>query len=50
MRDANVKSYTPAFELGKPITNYGVGLVVRSEHPDYKAGDHVRTQLHIGVR
>jgi NADPH-dependent curcumin reductase CurA len=45
MRDPNVKSYAPAFELGKPLSNYGVGLVIRSEHPDYKSGNHVRRLL-----
>ncbi|KAF9040088.1 alcohol dehydrogenase [Panaeolus papilionaceus] len=41
MRDANIPSYTPAFTLGKPLDGYGVGVVVRSETPDVKIGDHV---------
>ncbi|KAF9479962.1 NAD(P)-binding protein [Pholiota conissans] len=38
---ANVKSYIPPFLLGEPITGYGVAVVVRSEHSEIKAGDHV---------
>ncbi|KAI0827338.1 NAD-P-binding protein [Trametes gibbosa] len=41
MRDASVKSYSPAFALNQPLSNYGVGVVVRSEHPALKAGDHI---------
>ncbi|GJE91334.1 NADP-dependent oxidoreductase [Phanerochaete sordida] len=41
MRDASVKSYSPAFEKGQPIENFGVGVVLRSENPKVKAGDHV---------
>lgn len=31
----------PAFEKGQPIENFGVGVVLRSENPKVKAGDHV---------
>ncbi|CDO77399.1 hypothetical protein BN946_scf184857.g5 [Trametes cinnabarina] len=41
MRDAKQKSYSPAFELGKPLYNFGVGVVVRSENPAVKPGDHL---------
>ncbi|KAI0634325.1 NAD-P-binding protein [Trametes polyzona] len=41
MRDANVKSYSPPFLLHEPIENFGVGVVVRSENPELKAGDHI---------
>ncbi|KAL0961263.1 hypothetical protein HGRIS_006226 [Hohenbuehelia grisea] len=41
MRAANTKSYSPPFELGKPLENFGVGVVLRSESGDVKAGDHV---------
>ncbi|XP_006458933.1 hypothetical protein AGABI2DRAFT_183773 [Agaricus bisporus var. bisporus H97] len=34
-------SYVPPFELGKPITSGGVGVVIRSEKEGVKAGDHV---------
>ncbi|KAH7885191.1 alcohol dehydrogenase [Phlebopus sp. FC_14] len=29
------------FELGKPIANYAVGLILRSENPGFNAGDRV---------
>lgn len=38
MRDPSKKSYTPAFELNKPLTTLGVGEVYRSEHPSVQAG------------
>ncbi|PCH39423.1 NAD(P)-binding protein [Wolfiporia cocos MD-104 SS10] len=41
MRDANIESYAPPFIIGEPLDNYGVGLVLRSEHASFKAGDHV---------
>ncbi|KAI9065187.1 NAD-P-binding protein [Trametes sanguinea] len=41
MRDAKQKSYSAAFELGKPLYNYGVGVVVRSENSAVKPGDHL---------
>ncbi|OSD00543.1 NAD-P-binding protein [Trametes coccinea BRFM310] len=41
MRDASQKSYSPAFELGKPLYNFGVGVVVRSENDAVKPGDHL---------
>ncbi|KAI0672253.1 NAD(P)-binding protein [Trametes maxima] len=41
MRDAKVESYLPAFDLGEPIYNFGIGLVVRSENPTFKSGDHL---------
>ncbi|KAG8213901.1 hypothetical protein J3R82DRAFT_10646 [Butyriboletus roseoflavus] len=42
MRDPTITdSYIPAFQLGQPLSNYGVGVVVRSENPAFNAGDHV---------
>lgn len=42
MRPAEVKSYSPAFELHKPLTGHGVAVVVRAaEDSKYKVGDHV---------
>ncbi|KAH9922751.1 uncharacterized protein B0H18DRAFT_1183469 [Fomitopsis serialis] len=41
MRDPSITSYTPAFDLGKPLDNFGVGLVVRSENPSVKVGQHL---------
>ncbi|CCM00868.1 uncharacterized protein FIBRA_02914 [Fibroporia radiculosa] len=41
MRDASIPSYSPAFVLGEPLTNYGVGVVLRSERAAFEPGDHV---------
>jgi NADPH-dependent curcumin reductase CurA len=41
MRDPSIKSYRPAFQLGQPLQNLGVGVVVRSEHPAFNVRDHV---------
>ncbi|GHJ90132.1 hypothetical protein NliqN6_6534 [Naganishia liquefaciens] len=42
MRPAEVKSYSPAFELHKPLTGHGVAVVIRAaEDSKYKVGDHV---------
>ncbi|EKM53346.1 uncharacterized protein PHACADRAFT_124959 [Phanerochaete carnosa HHB-10118-sp] len=41
MRDPKVESFVPAFEKGQPISNFGVGVVLRSENKAIKAGDHV---------
>ncbi|KAF7312934.1 NAD(P)-binding protein [Mycena kentingensis (nom. inval.)] len=35
------KSYVSAFELGKPITSYGIGVVLRSENADVPVGRYV---------
>ncbi|KAL6298349.1 alcohol dehydrogenase [Sparassis latifolia] len=41
MRDVTIPSYSPAFPIGEPLDNHGIGLVLRSEDPTLKAGDHV---------
>ncbi|KAF8554168.1 NAD(P)-binding protein [Imleria badia] len=41
MRDSSIKSHSPHFQLGQPIENFGVGIVVRSENPAFNARDHV---------
>ncbi|KAM5534492.1 hypothetical protein V8D89_011824 [Ganoderma adspersum] len=41
MRRAEAKSYNEPFKIGEPLMNWGVGLVLRSESPSVKAGDHV---------
>ncbi|KAK4058118.1 hypothetical protein OIO90_000857 [Microbotryomycetes sp. JL221] len=38
MRDASVKSYSPPYELNKPMTAFALGTVVRSEHEQFKEG------------
>lgn len=39
MRAAHIKSYSPAFELGKPITNRTIMKVVKSNTPRFQPGD-----------
>ncbi|KAJ3517329.1 hypothetical protein NLJ89_g582 [Agrocybe chaxingu] len=41
MRAPEKKSYSPPFALGQPLRGYGVGVVLRSENPQVKAGDHL---------
>ncbi|TDL20587.1 NAD-P-binding protein [Rickenella mellea] len=41
MRAPTTKSYSPPFTIGEPLQNNGVGVIIRSENPDIKAGDHV---------
>ncbi|KAH7924548.1 alcohol dehydrogenase [Leucogyrophana mollusca] len=41
MRDVSEPSYAPAFELGQPLTNFGIGVVLRSENVAVKTGDHL---------
>ena len=38
MRDANIASYTPAFTLGQPITNFAVCRVLKSNSEKLKPG------------
>ncbi|KAJ3906694.1 hypothetical protein F5879DRAFT_944932 [Lentinula edodes] len=45
MRALERESYTPPFFIDEPLYNYGVGKVVRSENPAFKAGDHVYGML-----
>jgi NADPH-dependent curcumin reductase CurA len=39
MRSPEKQSYSPPFELGKPITNRGIAKVVKSNTDKFKAGD-----------
>ncbi|KAJ3517320.1 hypothetical protein NLJ89_g590 [Agrocybe chaxingu] len=41
MRDPKIESYLPAFPVGEPMEGHGVGVVLRSEFPGIKAGDHL---------
>lgn len=41
MREPSIESYAPAFIKGKPLDNFGVGVVLRSEDPAIKPGDHL---------
>ena len=42
------RSYTPPFQVGEALTGGAIGEVVRSNHPDFAAGDHVES--HLGWR
>jgi len=37
-------TYERSFEAGKPMLGYGVGVVIRSESPDFKPGEHIYTE------
>lgn len=41
MRNPEQKSYSPPFELGKPITNSAVSKVLKSDNSKFKEGDLV---------
>ncbi|PPR00855.1 hypothetical protein CVT26_012490 [Gymnopilus dilepis] len=41
MRDPEIKSYLPAFEVGECLTGLGIGKVIRSENPKFEVGDYV---------
>ncbi|KAF8157829.1 alcohol dehydrogenase [Crassisporium funariophilum] len=41
MRDPKKDSYVPAFTIGEPLSNHGIGVVVRSENSGVKSGDFV---------
>lgn len=45
MRAPEVKSYSPPFELGKPVTNLGVAKVLKSNNSKFKEGDVVTGML-----
>ncbi|KAF4572409.1 hypothetical protein EYR36_006913 [Pleurotus pulmonarius] len=41
MMDQVSNSHVTPFQLGEPLVNYGIGLVLRSEYSEAKPGDHV---------
>lgn len=43
MRDPKIKSYSPAFTIGKPITNRAIAKVIKSDNPKFKPGDVIIT-------
>ncbi|KAI8140404.1 hypothetical protein BJV82DRAFT_715917 [Fennellomyces sp. T-0311] len=49
MRDASIKSYVPAFELGKPMTGGTMSIVIKSNNPRFKVGDIVDGGVGAGV-
>ncbi|ORY98168.1 hypothetical protein BCR43DRAFT_557123 [Syncephalastrum racemosum] len=49
MRDASIKSYSPAFPLNKPMTGNTMSVVVKSNNPEVKEGDLVYGTTGAGV-
>jgi NADPH-dependent curcumin reductase CurA len=47
MRPASVKSYSPAYELGGPITNDTLSRVLKSDNDAYQPGDLLQGHLPI---
>ncbi|KAI9313536.1 hypothetical protein BX666DRAFT_1977488 [Dichotomocladium elegans] len=47
MRDASIKSYSPAFPLNEPMTGNTMSVVVKSNNPNYKEGDLVYGNLGV---
>lgn len=45
MRDPSIKSYAPPFELGSVPDGRGIAVVLRSENPKIKTGDHISASL-----
>ncbi|KAJ8690068.1 hypothetical protein PTI98_012906 [Pleurotus ostreatus] len=41
MMDQVSNSHVTPFQLGEPLINYGIGLVLRSEYSEAQPGDHV---------
>jgi len=41
MRDPSIKSYSPPFQLGAPITNSAIAKIIKSDNPKFKEGDLV---------
>jgi NADPH-dependent curcumin reductase CurA len=44
MRDPSIKSYSPPYQLGKPITNRAISKVLKSDSPKFKEGDVIMSQ------
>lgn len=45
MRDASVKSYSPAFPLGKTIDNDGVAKVFKSNNANFNEGELITGRI-----
>ncbi|KAK9465067.1 hypothetical protein V1512DRAFT_272437 [Lipomyces arxii] len=45
MRDPSIKSYTPAYNIGETLSNFGVCRVVDSGVEAYKKGDLIRSPI-----
>lgn len=49
MRDPSIQSYSPPFELGKPITNRAISKVLKSDSPKFKEGDVIIAAESLGT-
>ncbi|TCD60768.1 hypothetical protein EIP91_009537 [Steccherinum ochraceum] len=47
MQDSSAKMSFPTLTRGKPVDNFGVGVVLRSESPAYTAGDFVHGYINF---
>lgn len=45
MREPHIPAFCPPIQLGDPVDNSGVGLVLRSEDPEFQPGDFVAGYL-----
>ena len=45
MRDADVKSYSPAYQLDQPIRNSSIAKVLKSAHKKYSKGDLIQLYM-----
>jgi len=45
MREPTKLSYNQPYTKGKPLDNFAVAIVLRSDNPQFKAGDHVYGRL-----
>ncbi|GAO18687.1 uncharacterized protein UV8b_01854 [Ustilaginoidea virens] len=43
MRDPSIPSYTPAYTPDEPIANDTIAKVLKSDHPDFRPGDMVKS-------
>lgn len=48
LRDPSIKSYSPAFDLGKPLTNSGIAVVAKSAASTFSEGDLVEVDVVCG--
>jgi NADPH-dependent curcumin reductase CurA len=47
MRDPAIKSYNMPYEFGEPITAFCLVQIIKSDHPEYQAGDLVFSLLAV---
>ncbi|KAI9709786.1 MAG: hypothetical protein M1820_003189 [Bogoriella megaspora] len=49
LRDPKIKSYSPPFTLGQPITNRAVAKVIKSSNEKFQPGDIIITESQCGM-